>query len=411
MAELIYGGTGVWFMIGALLVFFMQCGFAMVETGFTRAKNAGNIIMKNLMDFCIGTVVFSLLGFGLMMSEDYVAGFIGVPNLNMFTDWMNFDWNSFVFQLVFCATAATIVSGAMAERTKFISYCVYSFVISLIVYPIEAHWVWGGGWLAEKGFIDFAGSACIHTVGGVSALIGAKMLGPRIGKFDENGKPKPILGHSITLGALGCFILWFGWYGFNGAAATSNTNLASIFATTTIAPAVSTIVVMVFTWIRNGKPDVSMTLNGSLAGLVAITAGCACVDAVGSAVIGVVAGLVVVFIVWFVENKLKIDDPVGAIAVHGGCGITGTILVGFFATGKGEYTAKGLFYGGGAKLLGTQLIGILSIVAWVTVTMTIVFFIIKKTIGLRVTPAEEIEGLDPTEHGLENAYADFIVKK
>lgn len=411
MAELIYGGTGVWFMIGALLVFFMQCGFAMVETGFTRAKNAGNIIMKNLMDFCIGTVVFSLLGFGLMMSEDYVAGFIGVPNLNMFTDWMNFNWNSFVFQLVFCATAATIVSGAMAERTKFISYCVYSFVISLIVYPIEAHWVWGGGWLAEKGFIDFAGSACIHTVGGVSALIGAKMLGPRIGKFDENGKPKPILGHSITLGALGCFILWFGWYGFNGAAATSNTNLASIFATTTIAPAVSTIVVMVFTWIRNGKPDVSMTLNGSLAGLVAITAGCACVDAVGSAVIGVVAGLVVVFIVWFVENKLKIDDPVGAIAVHGGCGITGTILVGFFATGKGEYTAKGLFYGGGAKLLGTQLIGILSIVAWVTVTMTIVFFIIKKTIGLRVTPAEEIEGLDPTEHGLENAYADFIVKK
>lgn len=411
MAELIYGGTGVWFMIGALLVFFMQCGFAMVETGFTRAKNAGNIIMKNLMDFCIGTVVFSLLGFGLMMSENYVAGFIGVPNLNMFTDWMNFDWNSFVFQLVFCATAATIVSGAMAERTKFISYCVYSFVISLIVYPIEAHWVWGGGWLAEKGFIDFAGSACIHTVGGVSALIGAKMLGPRIGKFDENGKPKPILGHSITLGALGCFILWFGWYGFNGAAATSNTNLASIFATTTIAPAVSTIVVMVFTWIRNGKPDVSMTLNGSLAGLVAITAGCACVDAVGSAVIGVVAGLVVVFIVWFVENKLKIDDPVGAIAVHGGCGITGTILVGFFATGKGEYTAKGLFYGGGAKLLGTQLIGILSIVAWVTVTMTIVFFIIKKTIGLRVTPAEEIEGLDPTEHGLENAYADFIVKK
>ena len=321
------------------------------------------------------------------------------------------DWGSFVFNLVFCATAATIVSGAMAERTKFISYCVYSFVISLIVYPIEAHWVWGGGWLAEKGFIDFAGSACIHTVGGVSALIGAKMLGPRIGKFDENGKPKPILGHSITLGALGCFILWFGWYGFNGAAATSNTNLASIFATTTIAPAVSTIVVMVFTWIRNGKPDVSMTLNGSLAGLVAITAGCACVDAVGSAVIGVVAGLVVVFIVWFVENKLKIDDPVGAIAVHGGCGITGTILVGFFATGKGEYTAKGLFYGGGAKLLGTQLIGILSIVAWVAVTMTIVFFIIKKTIGLRVTPAEEIEGLDPTEHGLENAYADFIVKK
>mgnify|MGYP001113464381 CR=1 FL=1 len=400
----------VWFLIGAALVFWMQAGFAMVETGFTRAKNAGNIIMKNLMDFCIGTVVFIIIGFSLLLGED-IVGIIGKPGFDIFTDYANFDFSNFVFNLVFCATTATIVSGAMAERTKFISYCVYSAIISAVIYPIEAHWVWGGGWLAEKGFIDFAGSACIHTVGGVSALIGAKMLGPRIGKFDENGKPKPILGHSITLGALGCFILWFGWYGFNGAAATSNTNLASIFATTTIAPAVSTIVVMVFTWIRNGKPDVSMTLNGSLAGLVAITAGCACVDAVGSAVIGVVAGLVVVFIVWFVENKLKIDDPVGAIAVHGGCGITGTILVGFFATGKGEYTAKGLFYGGGAKLLGTQLIGILSIVAWVAVTMTIVFFIIKKTIGLRVTPAEEIEGLDPTEHGLENAYADFIVKK
>ena len=408
-----FGTNGVWYLIGAAFVFFMQAGFAMVETGFTRAKNAGNIIMKNLLDFCLGTVAFLLLGYSLLCGTDH-GGFIGWSNFPLNpANWGTtaIDWGSFVFNLEFCATAATIVSGAMAERTKFISYCVYSFVISLIVYPIEAHWVWGGGWLAEKGFIDFAGSACIHTVGGVSALIGAKMLGPRIGKFDENGKPKPILGHSITLGALGCFILWFGWYGFNGAAATSNTNLASIFATTTIAPAVSTIVVMVFTWIRNGKPDVSMTLNGSLAGLVAITAGCACVDAVGSAVIGVVAGLVVVFIVWFVENKLKIDDPVGAIAVHGGCGITGTILVGFFATGKGEYTAKGLFYGGGAKLLGTQLIGILSIVAWVTVTMTIVFFIIKKTIGLRVTPAEEIEGLDPTEHGLENAYADFIVKK
>lgn len=400
----------VWFLIGAALVFWMQAGFAMVETGFTRAKNAGNIIMKNLMDFCIGTVVFIIIGFSLLLGED-IVGIIGKPGFDIFTNYANFDFSNFVFNLVFCATTATIVSGAMAERTKFISYCVYSAIISAVIYPIEAHWVWGGGWLAEKGFIDFAGSACIHTVGGISALIGAKMLGPRIGKFDENGKPKPILGHSITLGALGCFILWFGWYGFNGAAATSNTNLASIFATTTIAPAVSTIVVMVFTWIRNGKPDVSMTLNGSLAGLVAITAGCACVDAVGSAVIGVVAGLVVVFIVWFVENKLKIDDPVGAIAVHGGCGITGTILVGFFATGKGEYTAKGLFYGGGAKLLGTQLIGILSIVAWVAVTMTIVFFIIKKTIGLRVTPAEEIEGLDPTEHGLENAYADFIVKK
>ena len=403
-----------WVLIAAALVFFMQAGFAILESGLTRAKNAGNIIMKNLMDFCIGTPIYWFVGFGIMFGTGSLVGGIDLFTRGDYSavtpDGVPF-YAFFIFQTVFCATAATIVSGAMAERTDFRAYCIYSAIISLIVYPVSGHWIWGGGWLAEKGFIDFAGSACIHTVGGVSALIGAKMLGPRIGKFDENGKPKPILGHSITLGALGCFILWFGWYGFNGAAATSNTNLASIFATTTIAPAVSTIVVMVFTWIRNGKPDVSMTLNGSLAGLVAITAGCACVDAVGSAVIGVVAGLVVVFIVWFVENKLKIDDPVGAIAVHGGCGITGTILVGFFATGKGEYTAKGLFYGGGAKLLGTQLIGILSIVAWVTVTMTIVFFIIKKTIGLRVTPAEEIEGLDPTEHGLENAYADFIVKK
>lgn len=409
-----FGTNGVWFLIGAALVFFMQAGFAMVETGFTRAKNAGNIIMKNLMDFCLGTVAFLFLGYSFLCGTDH-GGFIGWSNFSLNpANWetTSIDWGSFVFNLVFCATAATIVSGAMAERTKFISYCIYSFIISLVVYPIEAHWVWGGGWLAEKGFIDFAGSACIHTVGGVSALIGAKMLGPRIGKYDENGKPRPILGHSITLGALGCFILWFGWYGFNGAAATSNTNLASIFATTTIAPAVATVTVMLITWFKNGKPDVSMTLNGSLAGLVAITAGCACVDALGSAIIGLVAGIVVVFVVWFVDNKLKVDDPVGAVAVHGACGIVGTLLVGLFATGGGEYQGvKGLFYGGGFKLLGTQALGILAIVAWVVVTMTIVFFVIKKTVGLRVTPAEEIEGLDPTEHGLENAYADFIVKK
>ena len=409
-----FGTNGVWFLIGAALVFFMQAGFAMVETGFTRAKNAGNIIMKNLMDFCLGTVAFLFLGYSFLCGTDH-GGFIGWSNFSLNpANWetTSIDWGSFVFNLVFCATAATIVSGAMAERTKFISYCIYSFIISLVVYPIEAHWVWGGGWLAEKGFIDFAGSACIHTVGGVSALIGAKMLGPRIGKYDENGKPRPILGHSITLGALGCFILWFGWYGFNGAAATSNTNLASIFATTTIAPAVATVTVMLITWIKNGKPDVSMTLNGSLAGLVAITAGCACVDALGSAIIGLVAGIVVVFVVWFVDNKLKVDDPVGAVAVHGACGIVGTLLVGLFATGGGEYQGvKGLFYGGGFKLLGTQALGIAAIVAWVVVTMTIVFFVIKKTVGLRVSPAEELEGLDPTEHGLENAYADFIVKK
>ena len=403
MAELIYGGTGVWFMIGALLVFFMQCGFAMVETGFTRAKNAGNIIMKNLMDFCIGTVVFSLLGFGLMMSEDYVAGFIGVPNLNMFTDWMNFDWNSFVFQLVFCATAATIVSGAMAERTKFITYCIYSFIISLVVYPIEAHWVWGATpWLTDMGFTDFAGSACIHMVGGITAFIGAAMLGPRIGKYDKNGKPRPILGHNILIGALGVFILWFGWYGFNGAAATDTMQLSQIFAITTVAPAVATVSAMIFTWIRNGKPDVSMSLNGSLAGLVAVTAGCANVDVIGSFIIGAVAGVLVCVAVYFIEDKLKVDDPVGAVAVHGCNGIWGTIAVGLF-----DYK-DGLFYGGGVHHLLIQLLGIVCIAGWTIVTMTIVFLIIKKTNGLRVSEDEEIKGLDATEHNLPSAYADFM---
>ena len=343
MAELIYGGTGVWFMIGALLVFFMQCGFAMVETGFTRAKNAGNIIMKNLMDFCIGTVVFSLLGFGLMMSEDYVAGFIGVPNLNMFTNWMNFDWNSFVFQLVFCATAATIVSGAMAERTKFSAYCVYSAIISLVVYPIEAGWVWNGqGWLAQLGCIDFAGSIVIHMVGGISALVGAIILGPRIGKYGKNGKVNAIPGHSITLGALGVFILWFAWYGFNGAAAEDGARLGQILLTTTIAPAVATVTTMLFTWIKNGKPDVSMCLNASLAGLVAITAGCADVDAIGAAVIGLVSGILIVVAVEFVDIKLKIDDPVGAFSVHGVNGMWGGLAVGLFATGNGQNGITGM---------------------------------------------------------------------
>ena len=406
MAELIYGGTGVWFMIGALLVFFMQCGFAMVETGFTRAKNAGNIIMKNLMDFCIGTVVFSLLGFGLMMSEDYVAGFIGVPNLNMFTDWMNFDWNSFVFQLVFCATAATIVSGAMAERTKFSAYCVYSAVISLVVYPIEAGWVWNGqGWLAQLGCIDFAGSIVIHMVGGISALVGAIILGPRIGKYGKNGKVNAIPGHSITLGALGVFILWFGWYGFNGAAATDTMQLSQIFATTTVAPAVATVSAMIFTWIRNGKPDVSMSLNGSLAGLVAVTAGCANVDAIGSFIIGAVAGVLVCVAVYFIEDKLKVDDPVGAVAVHGCNGIWGTIAVGLF-----DYK-DGLFYGGGVHHLLIQLLGIVCIAGWTIVTMTIVFTVLKKTIGLRVSAQEEVEGLDSTEHGLESGYPDFVPRE
>lgn len=409
MAELIYGGTGVWFMIGALLVFFMQCGFAMVETGFTRAKNAGNIIMKNLMDFCIGTVVFSLLGFGLMMSENYVAGFIGVPNLNMFTDWMNFDWNLFVFQLVFCATAATIVSGAMAERTKFSAYCVYSAIISLVVYPIEAGWVWNGqGWLAQLGCIDFAGSIVIHMVGGISALVGAIILGPRIGKYGKNGKVNAIPGHSITLGALGVFILWFAWYGFNGAAAEDGARLGQILLTTTIAPAVATVTTMLFTWIKNGKPDVSMCLNASLAGLVAITAGCADVDAIGAAVIGIVSGILIVVAVEFVDIKLKIDDPVGAFSVHGVNGMWGGLAVGLFATGNGQNGITGLFYGGGFAQLGKQALGIVTIVAWTVVCMIIVFTIIKKTVGLRVTKDEEMKGLDICEHGLISAYADFM---
>ena len=378
----------IWFLIGAALVFFMQCGFAMVETGFTRAKNAGNIIMKNLMDFCIGTIMFIFLGFGLMMSEDYLFGVIGVPNLDIFTDFNNFPWSSFVFNLIFCATAATIVSGAMAERTKFISYCIYSGLISLVVYPIEAGWVWNSqGWLAQIGFVDFAGSACIHTVGGISALIGAAMVGPRIGKYSKDGKPRAIPGHSLTLGALGVFILWFGWYGFNGAAATDVTQLAQIFATTTVAPAAATCATMVYTWIKNGKPDVSMSLNGSLAGLVAITAGCHTVDILGSLIIGIVAGILVVIAVEVVDSKLKVDDPVGAVAVHMCNGIWGTIAVGIFSKDK---ATLGLLYGGGFTQLGKQLLGILCIGVYTAIFMTIIFFVIKKTIGLRAMPVPQV---------------------
>ena len=396
----------IWFLIGAALVFFMQCGFAMVETGFTRAKNAGNIIMKNLMDFCIGTIMFIFLGFGLMMSENYLFGVIGVPNLQIFTDFDNFPWSSFVFNLIFCATAATIVSGAMAERTKFISYCIYSGLISLVVYPIEAGWVWNSqGWLAQFGFVDFAGSACIHTVGGISALIGAAMVGPRIGKYSKDGKPRAIPGHSLTLGALGVFILWFGWYGFNGAAATDVTQLAQIFATTTVAPAAATCATMIYTWIKNGKPDVSMSLNGSLAGLVAITAGCHTVDILGSLIIGIVAGILVVIAVEVVDSKLKVDDPVGAVAVHMCNGIWGTIAVGIFS--KDEATL-GLLYGGGFTQLGKQLLGILCIGVYTAIFMTIIFFVIKKTIGLRASKEEEVKGLDLTEHGLSSSYADFM---
>lgn len=392
----------IWFLMGAALVFFMQCGFAMVEAGFTRAKNVGNITMKNLMDFCIGTVAFYLLGYNLLCGEGKLFGW----GLNPFADFATTDWSNFVFNLVFCATAATIVSGAMAERTKFVTYCVYSFIISLIVYPVEAHWVWGATpWLTDIGFTDFAGSACIHTVGGVTALIGAAMLGPRIGKYSKDGKSRPILGHNLLIGALGVFILWFGWYGFNGAAASDTLQLSQIFATTTIAPAVATCSAMLYTWIRNGKPDVTMSLNGSLAGLVAITAGCANVDAVGAFIIGAIAGVLCTVSVYVVEDILKVDDPVGAVSVHGVCGIFGTIAVGLF-----DYT-DGLFYGGGVHHLGIQLMGLGCIVAWVAVTMTVVFFILKKTVGLRVTAQEEIEGLDSTEHGLESGYADFMLRE
>ena len=413
---------GVWFLIGAALVFWMQAGFAMCEAGFTRAKNTGNIIMKNLMDFCIGTVVFILIGFGLLLGED-LAGIIGKPGFDIFTNYAGFDWSNFVFNLVFCATTATIVSGSMAERTKFLSYCVYSAVISAIIYPIEAHWTWGGGFLAQMGFHDFAGSNCIHMVGGIAALVGAAILGPRIGKFerDASGKVTKVNafpGHNLVAASLGVFILWLGWYGFNGAACTTVEQLGSVFVTTTIAPALATVSCMVFTWLKYGKPDVSMCLNASLAGLVAITAPCDVTDAFGAIVIGIVAGLLVCFGVWFLDYKLHVDDPVGAVSVHCLNGIWGTLAVGLFATNSAPgYSIAdaagnemvGLFYGGGLKLLGIQFIGMFSTAAWTVITITITFFLIKAIIGLRVTEEEEILGLDSTEHGLASAYSGFAI--
>lgn len=419
---------GIWFLIGAALVFWMQAGFAMVETGFTRAKNAGNILMKNLMDFCIGTIVFILIGFGFLLGED-LLGLIGKPGFDIFTAYENFDWSNFVFNLVFCATAATIVSGAMAERTRFLSYCIYSAVISALIYPIEAHWVWGGGWLAQIGFHDFAGSACIHMVGGLCAFIGAWMLGPRIGKFVKNKEGKVVKvnafpGHNLPIGALGVFILWLGWYGFNGAAATSVPELGSVFLTTTVAPSVATVMCMIVTWIKYGKPDVSMCLNASLAGLVAITAGCDVTDALGAIVIGGVAGVLVVFGVWLLDHKLHVDDPVGAVAVHLMNGVWGTLAVGLFATptapafargfgdgvtfGANQIMGVGLFYGGGFTLLGIQIIGVAAILAFTAVTITLSFLAIRATVGLRVSEQEEIVGLDVEEHGLVSAYAGFM---
>ena len=419
----------VWFLIGAALVFWMQAGFAMCETGFTRAKNAGNILMKNLMDFCIGTVVFILLGFGLFLGEDWI-GFLGKPGLDIFTHYGSFDWSNFVFNLVFCATTATIVSGSMAERTRFLSYCVYSAVISAVIYPIEAHWTWGGGWLAQMGFHDFAGSNCIHMVGGICALIGAAMLGARIGKFTKDASGKIIKvnafpGHNLPIACLGVFILWLGWYGFNGAACTSVAEMGSVFVTTTIAPSIATVVCMIFTWVKYGKPDVSMCLNASLAGLVAITAPCDVCDAAGAICIGAVSGLLVCFGVWFFDNVARVDDPVGAVSVHFLNGVWGTIAVGLFATdaapgfargigdgitfGANQIAGKGLFYGGGFRQLGIQLLGMGATAAWTAVTITIAFLIIKAIFGLRVSEEEEIGGLDITEHGLPSAYSGFSI--
>ena len=410
-----------WYLIGAALVFWMQAGFAMVETGFTRAKNAGNIIMKNLMDFCIGTVVFSLLGYTLMMGEDTLFGLIGLPNMDLFANFKNFiaspgegftGASTFVFNLVFCATTATIVSGSMAERTKFSAYCIYSAVISLFVYPIEAHWIWGGGWLSKLGFHDYAGSCAIHMVGGIAALVGAIILGPRIGKYvkDKAGKVvkvNAIPGHSIPLGALGVFILWLGWYGFNGAAATSASELASIFLTTTIAPAVATVTTMIFTWIKNGKPDVSMCLNASLAGLVGITAGCDAMDAIGASVVGIVSGILVVVVVEVLDLKLHVDDPVGAVGVHMANGIWGTIAVGLLANPDAPAGLGGLFYTGSFSLLGIQALGVLTVGVYAVVIMFIAFKVIRKVHGLRASAEDELAGLDVSEHGLPSAYADF----
>jgi Amt family ammonium transporter len=402
----------IWVLLGAALVFFMQAGFAMVETGFTRAKNAGNIIMKNLMDFCLGTPIYWLLGFGIMFGGS--SAVFGTIDPMVRGDYSAITPSGIplmaflIFQTVFCATAATIVSGAMAERTKFSAYCVYSMVISAFIYPVSGHWIWGGGWLSQMGFHDFAGSTAVHMVGGVAALVGAKILGPRIGKYDKNGESKAIPGHSLTLGALGVFILWFCWFGFNGTSTVSATgddvlsSMSNIFVTTNMAAAVATVTVMCITWIRYKKPDVSMTLNGSLAGLVAITAGCDVVTPFGAAMIGIIAGFVVVFGIEFIDKKLKIDDPVGAVGVHGLCGATGTLLVGLFAA------EDGLFYGGGFSTLITQAIGVVAVITWVAITMTIVFTIIKNTMGLRASKEEEILGLDITEHGLVSSYADFM---
>ncbi len=406
----------IWVLVAAALVFFMQAGFAMVETGFTRAKNAGNIIMKNLMDFSIGAPLYWLLGFGIMFGTG--SSVFGI--IDFFTKSTSYGLPDgvslgafLIFQTVFCATAATIVSGAMAERTKFSAYCIYSALISLVIYPVSGHWIWGGGWLAEMGFHDFAGSTVVHMVGGVAAFVGAAMLGPRIGKYNKDGSPNAIPGHSLTLGALGVFILWFGWFGFNGGSTVSasggaEVSAADIFVTTNLAAACATVATMIITWIKYGKPDVSMTLNGSLAGLVAITAPCDTVSPTSAAIIGIVAAFAVVFGIEFIDKKLKVDDPVGAVGVHGVCGALGTLMVGLLSNGVGTGGTKGLLLGGGFHIFGVQLLGVVSVAAWVVVTISIVFFVIKKTVGLRVEPEVEVTGLDTHEHGISSSYADFM---
>ena len=416
----------IWVLLGAALVFFMQAGFSLCEAGFTRAKNTGNILMKNLMDFCIGTPAFWLIGFGIMFGSG--TALFGKLDPMIMGDYSAILpegvplWAFAIFQTVFCATSATIVSGAMAERTKFSAYCIYSAAISLIIYPISGHWIWGGGWLADLGFHDFAGSTCVHMVGGVCACVGAAILGPRIGKYDKGGKPRAILGHNITAAALGVFVLWFCWFGFNGASTVGMdsdaqlTRAGLVFFNTNLAAACACVATLIFTWVRYGKPDVSMTYNAALAGLVGITAGCDTVSPLGAAIMGLIFGIVMVLAIEFFDKKAKIDDPVGAISVHGVCGALGTLLLGFFSTGgvaEADGTLpvmQGLFYGGGLKFLGVQALGVVSVIVYVAVVITIVFQIIKHTIGLRASAEDEIAGLDVSEHGLLTAHAGFAME-
>ncbi len=403
----------LWTLVAAFLVFFMQAGFALCEAGLTRAKNTGNILMKNMMDFCIGTPCFWLIGFGLMFLG--TGPLIGGLDPLITADYSFLDnglplWVFVIFQTVFCATAATIVSGSMAERTNFKAYCVYSAAISLIVYPISGHWIWGGGWLSSLGFHDFAGSTAVHFVGGITALLGAALLGPRIGKYGKDGKPRAIPGHNLTAMALGVFILWFCWFGFNGGSSISMTgdetmsNVGLICFNTNLCAAVATVVTMLITWLRYKKPDVSLTFNAALAGLVAITAGCDVVTPLGACIIGVVSGVLCVFGVEFFDKVAKIDDPVGAVTVHCLNGAWGTLAVGLFST------KNGLFYGGGFAQLGTQALGVVSVGVYVLVVMFVVFKLIDKTIGLRVSQQIEIEGLDIHEHGLASAYSGFAIQ-